>query len=808
MSQPFQPKTGLSPEVYQAAVDRLFLPDSVVATKANHTAPEWLHGSSRSLDHDSWQIQTADSTKVRTRDLPEIRFDANVSYGRLLLSDPSLEHDKLTKKILCVRALTSGVLRGPISSLPLYRTCLCFDWFVRWRIGKDIAYNRDFGPSDFEAFLADLSTDDVLSLVPIYGRLEQLGSDIWAGRFDFPCIRFGQHDLGIDWITLAEMLGVTRNSLSSSHSFRNALRDWIPRVAPANAMEIVNSLGTTSSQGSKSELSSRRFEDLLLPVAYLSRLSETGWLSHDPLRFNPFRETPMTVVARRIGKAAERTLTLHPEDFGNLLTAASTWIVSFADHVIDCVDAVRAAGEPTGHFYRRRSQLETLESSFEAKAPPGCPKIRASWTRGRDQASDDLSLNEAIRHLLAAAGIVIACLAARRRVEVESLKAGCVRETLPGVFTFCTYIAKNLRDVDQMPIPALVARAVGVLERLSAGTRERNGSDWLLRVEGWKGVAVPIEWSDALNSFAKLMKVPLPRNMSEWSLTFHQLRRGFAVFYYWGFTFSSLDALGHMLWHVDPNETRHYVFEAVRGEILKLRENLSSRRRKASASLTDREHNDIQEDRKRLEHLEYVGATWEEVRCEAFAHRLLQMWTGDEVAVGRGAKRLFAALGPLTRDLTEAVRVGPRSNDPAAETEEFLRRAMKWCAGNMLEPVPGVPVHCTCRHDHPDDLEVAACLIAKRETPTPFEIDVGEADRVPDTAYASTYVCLRCVHCAALSEDRTKIRTTIARLVAAVENSGSAAFKDDARASLDRLTSAVTAAEDEVAEFVPEKPSK
>ena len=802
MAIPFGWDPAAFPDFYRATLERLFLPDSVIATRPDSKSSEWSYGSERSLWHDSWMPTTSDPDKVRMRDGDAIRLDANVGYGRLSLSDSSLLSDKLTKKVIVARALTFGVIKGPVSSRETYRVSLCYDHFIRWRLAYGHSCNRTLSKVDFSAFVAALAQDDVLSLIPIEARLDLLAADVADGKIQFPSIRFGEHPLGVDWNGLAELLGVTRNSLSSSRLVRAWLRETVPQIAPRVSEELLPSLEHKASKRDASEPSSRKFEDYLLTWKYLHLLSVTGWLVHDPLTFDPFEKKPITVVAAEIGRAAERTRTLHPEDFGNLLVAASKWIVTYSSHVIEAVEEVRGITEPSG-YWQRLSAREELEARFNAEAPPGCPRLLATWTRqGANSESDALSLNEAIRFLLVAAGVVIACLSARRRVEVESLKAGCVRETAPGVWNLTTYIAKNLRDEETMPVPAIVATAVGVVERLSSSTRQGTGEGWLFAIHGYDGKCVPIEWSSALNDFAKLMRLPLPKGWTEWSLAFHQLRRGFAVFFYYGFELGSLDALSHMLWHLDPGRTRHYVFESIRGRILSLREDLASRRRAGLNSLTHEQREELKADRDRLKDIEAIGRDWDEVRCESIADRLLKMSTGEDVAIGKGGRKLFAALGPLTHGLAEAVSVGPRSNDADAEIEVFVKRCKDWARTNVLEPVPGVPVHCTCRAGHQDDLDAAECVRAKRAFPGPVASGASGEDRSPDMAYASCYVCLGCVHCAVFEKERLQIGATLDRLSKAASNGATDAMRRDALKSHERLAGRLSDAEKDVAEFI------
>ena len=808
MAVPFRSNKFIPEGAYETVLGRVFLPDAIIATKPTYASPTWATGEGRSLRHDVWQARTADPQKVCGAHTPVIRMDAHIGYGGVSLLHETAVGDNLTKKVICCAALGTGVIKGPVSATSTYNVSLSSDWVVRWRLGLGIGRNSDLTTDHFDDFVGRLRPGDLTSLIDIRSRLLRLAEDIEAGLADFPSIvECGRSQ--ISWLGMASAMGVPASALSRSARFRVELLSLLPRLAPDIADKVARSLHPMPSEPSK-QGSSRTYEELLLPWDYLFRLSQRGLLEHDPLGFSPFEKKLLTKVANEAGRDRQRMRTLEPQDFYVLLVAASKWVLGYADYVIGAVRALEAVRDKALGPDEVQETRARLGRSLSAELPAGCPEVFPNWNRARLAVPppNALSVGEAAKHLMVACGVVIASFSARRCVEVESLRKGCVSEVAPGVWAVKSYIAKNLRDFEDMPVPGLVAKAAEVLERLTVGTRARTGKSWLFKLDTTVSRQVSFEWSTDLDDFARLMGLPVPKDRDGWDLTFHQFRRGFAVFYYYGERFSSLDALSHMLWHLDPGMTRVYVFEAMRGAMGRLREELVARDRARLQVLSDEEKLQLSEARERLADIEARSASWDDVRCERAAHRLLQAWTGDDRPIGRGTVRLYGDLSAMTHDLAESVRIGPRSNSPDAEVALFMRRAKDWARRNYLEPIPGVPVHCACRPDHQDDLNEAECVKLKRSTPPAVPgASAQTRDSMPDASYASTYVCLGCSHCVAFGEDRRLIREGLDRLADAACRGPTEAVREEAKARHARTDALVQEAEAAVSGHVVERPS-
>jgi integrase len=158
-------------------------------------------------------------------------------------------------------------------------------------------------------------------------------------------------------------------------------------------------------------------------------------------------------------------------------------------------------------------------------------------------------------------------MSARRKGEIESLQAGCATRDAFGEWWLSTYIEKTIRDLDQVPIPASVARAVSLLERLSAAGRKRTGMPWLITIDSAYAAAAgeskqsghDVRLGRYINRFAEIADILSPTGTEDWTFASHQLRRAFSIYYYQGNRYRDFDALNRFLRHFDPEVTRIYI---------------------------------------------------------------------------------------------------------------------------------------------------------------------------------------------------------------------------------------------------------
>ena len=779
-----------------------FLPESVIGTKPTSEAKAWCEGDERSLLHDCWLLCTDDRTKKQRDATFIVPFDSVIDVDGMMLSAPESLHDSLTKKIACLHALNVGFSKRRLSAQATFQLANHMDWFFRWRRSRIIGSNMEVRRHHFDDFLEGLEGNDILDLFPMSARLDRLAAEIADGFYVFPLADY--HDgPRVEWSALARKLGVGVRGLSKSREFRIELLDRLTEFVPAPPGSVIENLGLELKE-KPSVRSARSVEGLLEPWDRLAFLSAGGVVEHDPLTFDPFKDRSTRTVANEIGRGRQRTETLPPPDLLRLMNAAATWVLDYAEHIQRAVtvlrdrDAIPEAG--IGAATKRR---ETM-ASLDAVAPAGMLRLWLGWRWHKADTDDPdlhgrISVTDAVKHLMTACAILIGGLGARRRGEILSLQTGCVTEEKPGLCELSVYIEKTLRDLDRIPVPALVRHAVEVLETLTADTREATGERWLFRVarntpESGKAY-VNLALDQTLNEFARINGLPLPEGWPQWMLKPHQLRRGFAVFYYHGFQLASLDALSRFLRHFDPEMTRIYVNEIVAGTMGRLREEIDARTKQSRDTMADADRDWIETAKRLLDDLADRQGVFNEVRCEALVHRMLKMWDGTEMPVGKGAARLYGDLDALVGKAAAEVRVGPRSNSPDALKEPLVKHLQTYAKAHYLEPVPGHVAHCTCRPGHEEDLARAECLKAKASGTAPWAKGATPPqNQHPDHAFSGGYVCLTCEHCAAFSENQMVIARTQETLEDAVARAASPAAKSLASAKFERFKTAAQAA--------------
>lgn len=774
-----------------------FVPDVLLATKPSSDAATWGEGDSRSLVHDCWLVQTDAPEKRKDATKFAIPFDTVVDIAGGRLTAPERDHDRLTKKIACLTALTTGIRRRRLSAQVVFKFAQYYDWHLRWRLSLGIGRNADVGPEHFEDYLCRLKGGDILDLVPIVDRIDRLQQEVAAGTYRLPVAEFaGQAK--IEWPLLAAKLGVSVLSVSRSPNLRAELIDRIHLLAPQDADALLRHIAERGkTEAAPAVRSARTIEGLLEPWDVLSHLSEAGLLAHDLLQIRPFAATSMRSVANAIGRGRNRTETLLPPDFLRLLEVAAKWVVDYADHVLDAY-AVLTDPEKLDAKSGSKRARQDLSAVLNAKAPAGFPPIWLSW-RPSLEMPDALCASDAVKHLMTACAILIGGFGARRAGEITSVKAGCIAEEVPGVSELSIYIEKTLRDLDRIPVPAVVKSAVAILEKLTTETRRITGEDWLFRIirttdGGADRMFASFRLDRQMNAFAAIAGLPLPEGWAEWRLKPHQLRRGFAICYYHGFLMSSLDALSRFLRHYDPEMTRIYVTEVLAGAMGRLREQIQSRHAVGLSAMSDEDRHWLKDAKQLLQDLAERGEAFDEVRCDALVHRLLQMWDGSEKPIGQGAARLYADLDGIVERAAAEVRIGARTNDPAAIREPLERQIRAYAKTHYLEPVPGLAAHCTCRPGDEQDLAAAACLKARSAGRTPWAANDNPPATAPDHAFSGTYVCLTCTHCAAFSENLAVIADKEAVVADAVRCGASQTARSAAAEKLAALKQALKSA--------------
>ncbi|WP_262029503.1 hypothetical protein [Microvirga sp. Mcv34] len=786
-------------------------PKWLVSTKPSATSEEVFTEDATDLRHNYWTIRSEDPDKVLDPDLP-LDFAQPVDVDGILLTHEPLARDLLTAKILAIEAIR-GQYMAMDTAKGLTDKLRHVFWIVRWRLALGLGEMRQIGPSLFEDYCARLK-QGVVALVPMDDRLQRLEAQLQRGEWSWPTYVHSSSPR-IDFSAVGVKLGVPRQMLISPwmHPRLTAL---IERTNP----ELYFSQAANPEPTDWYETS---FSDPRPTVSYVTKalmawkrlayFSDIGLLSHDPLGFDPFAKVSLTARARQLGRspgAGEgRTGTPGPEQWLALLDGAARWVLDYSGPILTiCRLAREVQGDP-GKISKQKKRMAAFRQAVDAiiaehlpPSQPGVPRLVPQWRRsGRNSPAyaDGMMLEEALGHVVTACLILIAGLSARRRDEVRSLQAGCTVKDPFGNWWLSSYIEKTIRDIEQIPVPAMVPVAVRLLEELSESARESTGKNWLVKIhrpsltqvsdEDQGRVYIETALRFTLNDFAEVVGASKQKDGVVWKFAPHQLRRAFSVYYYHGNRFSSLDALSRFLLHFDPEMTRRYITEAIPGALTRLREVIDARLRIAEEMEQPRQDAVLTSARAALISLEERAREHEDVRQEAFVERVLDMYDGAESPIGLGAAALYDELEKMIERARRSVLISGRSNlSPDREREALVRLLRDAAPNRYIEPHPGRHTHCGCRLGDPSDLADAVCLRNKAEESGP------DGAHRPDYAFASTEDCLSCRHCVAFGENVTVINRRIERITEAAEKAPAEPSRVAAKAKLASLKAKVAAA--------------
>jgi len=77
-----------------------------------------------------------------------------------------------------------------------------------------------------------------------------------------------------------------------------------------------------------------------------------------------------------------------------------------------------------------------------------------------------------------------------------------------------------------------------------------------------------LQFNESLDYFCDYVETPLNRDGSRYYIRQHQLRRFFAMLFFWGSSFGGMDTLRWFFSHTDVEHLYHYITESTPGSVL------------------------------------------------------------------------------------------------------------------------------------------------------------------------------------------------------------------------------------------------
>lgn len=300
----------------------------------------------------------------------------------------------------------------------------------------------------------------------------------------------------------------------------------------------------------------------------------------DSLNTKPLGRTrtpPQTLVFQGLKHAIEFTLEYGSDlldSYQRLLrkaTEQSTTILAYAknnDITPYLTPKIRNIGVTTWHL--------SHDMMMYAANPDGRLNTRLPASEYFRRIRCNEGLWEMLRVLYGAIAVCLGTLMARRGGELIELVAGqCLDQSRRYlIFNNRKSGVLGIRETKALPIPHIATEMIGLLENFQERLFE-NG-----HIHGFTEIfACPTRFgnglvlskgvfTDAIDMFCDYFETPLNAHGQRYYIRQHQLRRFFAMLFFWGRSFGGLDTLRWFLGHTDVEHLYHYITESTPGAVL------------------------------------------------------------------------------------------------------------------------------------------------------------------------------------------------------------------------------------------------
>ena len=281
------------------------------------------------------------------------------------------------------------------------------------------------------------------------------------------------------------------------------------------------------------------------------------------------------LLVKERAKESARFTTLPFKIANQLLSGAIAFYLEYGEQIVDYYLALAQDGR----------HPRTLAVPVPAKLQKlGILKWR-SMADTPDQFFYELrhaeNLHNMIEVLWGAIAVIVNSLMARRLSELKDLTADSIVEK-QGMF-FLAFDQRKENVVEQRkrslrPMPALAAEALTLLSQFSRKLAHLGYQNeeklFEMPLSAWSG-SLPYygtcqpDFARCFNRFCDYIETGLDELGRRYYVRTHQLRRNFAMIFFWKGSHGGVEVLRYFLGHSKPAQTYRYVTEAVSGKILR-----------------------------------------------------------------------------------------------------------------------------------------------------------------------------------------------------------------------------------------------
>lgn len=721
---------------------------------ADYDVPPWL--ISGSLLDDEWVIQTEDPNGRRFTQIP-IKFSVPIAPGNIRLTDPSHQHDLLTCKLYILHGLDAnhGWTTSAITMRASFRALLDL---IRWREHVGLHRMSELGRSWYSLFHETLRYGRS-ALLPYSDRMREYIAAVRSGTLTLPVEGKIPRVLTNSVAAELGLISFLQCPTETIQLFDEFLKTDYPECNRQRERKRVPKdlalSGQTEGRGRLpsapeeiDHIGDSRATILLQPWDILWRLRHH--MEHDPISFRAFSPTErVSAVARALTrKRANRTPVPPAHQTCFLIDASLKLIADNFETVSTLLQLIREAyvdhpcSDRNSYLPRDEYLDEGVNCLLGGLDGDRLRNLqfhkRYSWRQEwRGQQRDLPDLRQLLFSILpAACAVVVAAFTARRSVEIQSLKEGCISRNAEGDPSLTCWIEKSSRQFEIIPVPESVIKAIELLSVLSRGAREKNNSKWLfefMELDGSDG-NVNFDLNISIRALASYVNVPTLPDGTHWQFRSHQFRTFFATVYFYRFHYPSLTALSYFLFHFDPDQTKRYCTDVLRGQRQRILE-------QQAASIQERKELSL------LRNSQQGRANaLASVQHQFLIETVMASVDGVSPMGGFGGETWNAEINHLIERTERSIVFSSGGSD----REEFGDLLTRWLEGKALTPHPVGHSYCKCSSD-PSDLNTAACLRAHREAAAAGSVSKPTG---PNHAYAADLTCSGCPHNVQLPQNR------------------------------------------------------
>lgn len=484
------------------------------------------------------------------------------------LTDPEYAHllDTARRQIYLLRTGKYAAITSAAAHLDIARAILTW---IAWMIRNNIRRFSNLDEDDFDAYVesALYGPGYLLMMAP---RLAEHIKKLREAGLEIPHVKKSNKKPYLNRRKLLEDAGIDpykgRVDKTTSYELLKTAQEEGFYLSPEHLARLAE--GAPQPEKVVNGMLFRA----LLPWEHQWRMRRE--IPGDCIEFEAFSDTTPDRMARELGRETGRTRTSPILQTMELIDRSLRWIIDYAPVLLDLRDTYSEIFPKRLNPRTRYRHMTKVLAKAAIPEGPGRPyPLNASI---RETMAEGLGVGIAINAFIpAAAVVVIAAFTSRRHGEVKSIRAAgphnadCISQDEHGLWLE-TYIEKTVQDWDKTPCSEVAAMAVEVLRRWSAPARALSGDVRLFQFKTFTSNAVVFpDLRRALDQFVSFLSLtPMPDG-SQWKFTPHQLRRFFAILYFWHYQFRDLAALSYHLRHFDPEMTKIYITEPEAGAIFR-----------------------------------------------------------------------------------------------------------------------------------------------------------------------------------------------------------------------------------------------